>query len=366
MTMLSNRRRTTLGLSILFAAALGGCDVAPDPVGIEDEPILVLGRVADVTGPASPAALHGGASSAVGGITVAAEGGTSDVTDDAGNFAVEVASKDGRVRLRFRGTGIDARIEISGLPAGSVLQISVHLDDDAVVVVSSSDSRDNEFEGMASLVAVDGDAPARTARVAVASEGGTEHVDIVEGGTVFDNEGDILSFGDMLAALDRADLAVKIEGEGTRQDDGSVLASAVKVETDDDGHDDDVDDDDGDQDEGPDEFEGMASLVAVDGEAGARTARVELVSEGGVEHVDIVEGGTVFDNEGDILSFGDMLAALDRADLAVKIEGEGDRQDDGSVLASAVKVETDDDAPGDDGDPNEGPEEFEGMASLVA
>ena len=92
-------------------------------------------------------------------------------------------------------------------------------------------------------------------------------MDIVEGSTLFDAHGDILSFDELLAALDPVDLVIEIKGEGERQEDGSVLAATIKIETDDDADDDD-----------PDEFKGIAALVSVEGDAPTRTVRVELTN----------------------------------------------------------------------------------------
>jgi hypothetical protein len=154
-----------------------------------------------------------------------------DVTDDSGNFRLEVKEHDGLVRIRFRRGPLDVRLEIEGGSLGATVQFEVGLADRTATLLSSHDSRDYEFEGVAALVSVEGEAPSRTVRVELTHETGSEFVDIIEGGTVFDNEGDILSFADLVAALDRTELKVEIEGDGERQDDGAITAATIKVET---------------------------------------------------------------------------------------------------------------------------------------
>ena len=115
---------------------------------------------------------------------------------------------------------------------------------------------------------------------------------------------------------------------------------------DNDDYDDDCQDDDDDEDD-EGEFEGYATLVSVDGDAPERTMRVEVDDDGEIVTVDIVEGTTVFKDDGDFNDFDSLLGALD-AGVMVEIEGEGPIQEDGSVMAYEVKAETDDDMDDDD------------------
>jgi len=346
MNRIPSFERVLAATFLLIAAGCGPTDVtAPD-----DAPAVVLGRVASV-GAAAPApstaqtagpSLHGSGSS-LAGIEVRVEGeSVATLTDDTGAFRLEVRAKDGRVRLRFRRGSMDVRLELTGIPPGRVLQIEVGLADDGATVLSSDDDGEDEFEGVATLLSLEGDAPQRTASLDVVGAHRSWSVDVLEGVTAFDDDGDLGTFDALVEALQAATQPVEIEGEGTLRDDGSIGATEVKAETehaDDDGE----DDDHGQaEDEGPEEFEGAAALVSIDGEAPDRTARVELTGETGVLMVDIVEGVTTFDPQGDVLGFSAMLDALGQAGLTVEIEGEGTLQDDGSVLAAAVKVETDD------------------------
>lgn len=407
--MLSSLSARRARLTPIFAtlAILVGCEMGDSPTAPADAPVVMLGRIASVSatspaGGAAPAPSLTSPSSPLAGIEVSVEGGTAtDVTDDSGNFRLEIEGGAEEIRLRFRRGHLDVRMSLSGLPAGAVIQLEIDLDDSSATVVSKRESRDDEFEGVATLVAIEGEAPARTLHVDLVDGSRTDRVAIVEGLTLFDNEGDILTFADLHAALDNGSRVVEIEGEGERQDDGSTVAASVKAETDDHGGDDDSDDDSDDSGmESPDEFEGTATLVSIEGEEPARTLRVELARVSGTVLVDIAEGVTLFDNEGDILGFADLLAALDRGDLVIEIEGEGRMQDDGAFAAASVKVETSQDLggatlpddslpgdsipddslpgdsipddlpgdsiPGDDTPGTEGPAEFAGVATLVS
>ena len=365
-------RRFSVVTALALITTAGACDSTESPTALEDEPIVVLGHVASVTqvDPSLGPSLSSSSSSSLGGIEVSIEGGTAaDLTDDGGNFRLEVRQHDGRLRIRFRRGSLDVRLEIEGVATGTVVQFVVVLDHGGATLLSSHDGREAEFEGVAALVSVDGESPSRTVRVELTDSIGSTLVDIVEDRALFDNEGDITTLTDLLAALDRTDLPVKIEGEGERQDDGTIVAAGIKVETDE--HDDDQDDENDDEEiADADEFEGVAALVSVDGETPSRTVRVELTDSIGSTLVDIVEDRALFDNEGDITTLTDLLAALDRADLTVKIEGEGERQDDGTIVAAGIKVETDghDDDQDDDNEDDEiaVADEFEGVAALVS
>ena len=212
----------------------GACDV---PLAPEDAPTVVVGRVASVLSLA-PAAIGPALSNSgsLAGIEVSVEGASVlDLTDDAGDFRLEVRAQDGRIRIRFRRGSMDVRLELEGLASGSTLRLEVSLSDDGATVLSASDDDDegpDEFEGIATLVSVDGDAPNRTLRVELVNDGGSLLVDLLEASTVFDASGDITTFAGVQPALERADLTVEIEGDGELQDDGSVIATSVKVETD--------------------------------------------------------------------------------------------------------------------------------------
>jgi hypothetical protein len=317
--------------AFLIAATLTACDSSSNPMAPDAGdfgPALPTVVVGQVSAPAQGSAGSAGQLSGrdLSGVLVTIDGTqAADTTDSAGTFRVEAVSSDRKMVLRFRRGSLDARIEIEGVNPGALLRLEITLHDDSVSLSDSSQGDHNEFEGKASFVSVSGFAPARILRVEIADTAGALLVDIVEGSTRFDNEGDILSFGDVLAAL-AVGGTPEMEGDGTRQDDGSVAAAEIKVETDEDAE---------------NEFEGKASFVSVSGIAPARALRVEVADTTGTLLVDIIEGFTRFDNEGDFLSFGDVFAAL-QAGTALRVEGEGTLRADGTIGAVEAKVETDD------------------------
>lgn len=193
---------------------------------------------------------------------------------------------------------------------------------------------DEDFEGDVTEMAVSGVAPTRTARVTLVDDSVSTTVDIIEGTTVFDTDGDVLTFEAMLSAH-ASGAELEVEGDGELGQDGVWTASFIEVETDDDG-----DDDEDDEDNDDEEFEGDVTALAVSGTAPARTARLTLVDDSVTTMVDIIEGTTVFDTDGDILTFEAMLAAH-ASGKVLEVEGEGDLGQDGVWTARTVEVEID-------------------------
>ena len=199
------------------------------------------------------------------------------------------------------------------------------------------------FRGAATLTEITGEEPSRVLTVAVAGPTGSASVRVVEGVTLFDNEGDLLAFADLLAALVDGTLPISVEGDGEVSSDGSVVATSMKVET----------AEDGAGPGGPDvpadsvDLGGIASLTGVSGEAPTRTLHVTLTTLAGSSAGPLTAAAarvaclTTFDNEGDILSFADLLAGLGQGGHVIRIEGDGSRLADGSVRADAIKVEID-------------------------
>ena len=362
-------RRASSLLALTFAAMSAACE-SSDPLALHSEPVVLMGRVSSLSSPAAGPAMADGSSS-LSGIEVSVEGGAATtITDDSGSFRLEVEAGDDAIVLRFRRGSLDVRMEIGGLVSGTTIRLEVSLHDSGGTVIHRDDDHDDDdFEGRATFVSLTGDAPARTLRVELTRVSGPSvEVDVVEGSTVFDGEGDVLTFAALLAALERTDVTVRIEGDGDIQDGGVRVATFVKVETDE--HQDGSGDDNGndDDDDGVrSDFEGRAELLSVSGTAPSRTARVELVSNGDSIEVVIAEEVTVFDGEGDVLTFAGLLAALDRSDVTVRIEGDGEIEDGGVRVATFVKVETDehqDDPNGDDDHARL--VEFKGTAELVS
>jgi hypothetical protein len=288
-------------------------------------------------------------------VTVAGAGAT-DTTNADGVFRVEARADDGRVRLRFRRGALDVELEIEGLVPGTTLHIQVSLDERGASlddVVGNDDGNDDgkddgnddgpgseEFEGRLVSLTLSGAAPERIARAALDGEGGTRLVDIIEGETAFEQDGDLLTFDALLDGA-AAGRAIEVEGDGAVREDGSFRATSVKVEVD--GDDDRGNDDDGDDDAGNrhDEFEGRLVSLTLSATTAARVARVVLTEDGVTSMVEIVEGVTVFEGDGDLLTFAALLSGH-AAGLSIDVEGDGEIQDDGSFRAASVKVEVDD------------------------
>lgn len=177
--------------------------------------------------------------------------------------------------------------------------------------------------------------------------------------TSWSSRGDVFSVAEIANALSRG-VTVRVEGRGTTAGANNVLATSIKAETDEDGPglggddfdddsdgdsdvdsdgDSDFDDDsDGDSDDDSDDpFDGTAQF---DGS-------VASVNRGGQSlqlrngKVVATDGGTIWDNEGDLFSFTALADAFD-AGRPVRVEGDGDRQPDGSILAFDIKAEVDD------------------------
>lgn len=337
-------RQVTKALVLTSLVAMGACEASDQMVGPEEPPTVVLGRVASVS--SSTDASGSAAASSLGGIEVTVQGGTAaDVTAADGSFRLEVDGEGGPIRLRFRRGALDVEMELSGIPAGGELRIRVRLDDSGATVLDDDGMDDgvDEFEGSAALISLEGEASARIALVELTNAMSSTRVKIEEGATTFDAEGDIRAFDDLLAALD-GPATVRIEGRGTLDAEGIFIAAVLKVEVDEDdvAADDDADDDGLDDD--PRGFDGVASLLSLEGEAPARTVLVELEGALGPTLVHVVEGVTLFDGEGDVLAFADLLAALDRLDRRVRIEGDGSLGADGIFVATEIKVEIDEGA----------------------
>ena len=332
-------RRSSLVLGLLGTGLLLACDSSVAGPELQDPgAAVVVGQVRAASG--------GGGQSAqdLSGIEVTVEGSSAtDTTDINGTFRLEARSEDGRLRLRFRKGAIDVGLEISGAGPGTVVRIDVSLDSGKATLDDSSSSSRGEFEGEASLVGLSGSSPSRTLRLQVTRPGSSTLVEVVEGSTVFDAEGDLITF-DRLSARVEAGLQVRVEGDGSLQADGTVSATIIKAETDEED-----DDDLGDDDE---DFEGRLTALSLSGSAPNRVARVALQEDGKQYAVDIDEAATVFQQDGDLLTFEQLISGHD-AGAVIEIEGNGDRQSDGSFIATSVKVETDDDDD-DSGDRFEG------------
>lgn len=339
---------------VMASAALAACQDS-DPTGLGVQPITLEGRVVGLTAASGPAASGGQDSgNALAGIEVSVDGSSATTqTGSDGSFRLEVETGDDRIVIRFRRGSIDLRLVLDGVTPGTTVRLEVTLGDDVSVLHREDHDDDgnddhgddddddddrgaHEFEGRASLESVSGDAPERVVRVALVRESRTVTVEIREASTAFEADGDVLTVDALLAALAREDLVVRIEGDGETQTDGNVVATSVKVETDEHA-DDDPDDDDRDL----IEFRGSATLTSASGAAPSRVVRVSVEDRDmGRVSVDLIEGETRFDDSGDFFSVGTVLTALEQSALG-RFEGKGLAGQDGAIVAVIVRAELD-------------------------
>ena len=349
----------------LFASA---CNEAADsPVGPELSVTTVVGQLERVRSEPGAAAVFG--------VEVFGPGARRAVTDEFGHFRLEIPRGE-PIELRFLRSDIDATLNL-GSAHMPWLQVGFEVVGDAVQVLSVADTPEAEFEGIVSAFSTEGDPGVRTAEFEVSDSLGTDRVVVSEAETAFDPEGDVLSFDALITALEAGVMSVRIEGDGVRQNDGSIFASELKAETDQDdgeeensGEEDSADDsaeDDADQ----PEFEGVAALISLEGETPSRTMLVEVTDSMGSRSVGITEGLTLFDSLGDLTSFADLLAALESAARVIDLEGSATLREDGVLMAVEVKAEVEED-PVNDEVPETGETEtpdalvsFDGAVALV-
>lgn len=100
---------------------------------------------------------------------------------------------------------------------------------------------------------------------------------------------------------------------------------------------------DDDDDEGEDEdFSGYATLVSEEGDAPTRSLRIEVERDDMTVVVDVFEGETEFEDDGTLLDFDALIEALNDDGSMVRVEGEGDVQDDGSITAEEIEAWSED------------------------
>lgn len=329
-------RRRALGVLTFLLAGLGAACDSTSPLALAGGPVVLEGRIASVTEP-TPALSSGG--SALAGIEVSVEGSTATTTTDStGTFRLELEAGENTIVLHFRRGPLDASIELQGVSPGTIIRVEFSLDVNGGTVTHRRDDRHDEFEGTAALVSLVGTEPSRTLRIALNGDS-TSVVDIIEGETRFEADGDILTFAALLVAVDSAGPTIRVEGDGALEG-GVTIATSVKVETDD--HDDDSDDDRGGSGGHRDgsEFRGLATLLSVSGLAPDRIVRVRVTDDEGVRVAELLEGEVRFDDSGDLHSVIAVLAALGAVGV-IRLEGEGVVGADGVILATAVRAELD-------------------------
>lgn len=136
---------------------------------------------------------------------------------------------------------------------------------------------------------------------------------VVNAATVYDQDEDLTSFTAIAAAV-TAGQRVEVEGYGVLQPDNSILAGVIEAEID------------------GDDFEGRVASVD------PANSRFTL-KDGTVVAVD---ANTRWEQDEAITSFTALMTAFNQGQK-VRVDGEGTRQADGSILARKIEAEVDDD-----------------------
>jgi hypothetical protein len=219
-------------------------------------------------------------------------------TDDRGQFELRGVPS-GRVSLRFEASGIDARLEIEHLAEGQSLNVNVHVSSSGAFVAETEDHA-NETSIRGAIQAINGSRLTVLGRT-VSTDGLTQFLDRNN------------------AASRLSDLRVgqAVEIEGTTQADGSLYARKVKQE-------DGAGDGRGGGGNGGGADDNGASVNFV----GSISSVSPLVVGGQAVATD--SATRVLDRKNNPIS----LSALKTGD---KVEIEGVKRSDGSVLASKIK-----------------------------
>jgi hypothetical protein len=211
------------GFAATALACGGGSSSTSSPTAAADVNPAVAAPVAAAPSAAAAATINGTvqasgvAGAALGTVHALSSGvrvsvvGTAITTmaDGSGRFTLSNVPA-GSVQLRFEGSGCDARLAIDGLQSGQTLTITVHVSGSSATM-TTGDDEDGELSGTVESV-------------------GSGRL-VVSGKTVtVDASTRIL--GDKGVALTLADVKVgaRVEVEGTRQADGSILATKITLD----------------------------------------------------------------------------------------------------------------------------------------
>lgn len=217
MTRISNLCVVAL-MAILTATAVGcGSDAsfsptAPSAIGAS-RGAMIMGRVTGVsTAVTAPSAFSTMAETRV---TVTIVGtNISTVVDGNGQFTL-TGVPPGDVRLKFSGSGIDATITLTGVSATDRITITVSLNGNAARVESEDrddddDEEEDELEGTVSNLS--GSCPTLTFTV--------------QRTTVKTNSATVFEHGSCTRIVN----GTRVEVEGRRQADGTIVATEVEIE----------------------------------------------------------------------------------------------------------------------------------------
>ena len=92
------------------------------------------------------------------------------------------------------------------------------------------------------------------------------------------------------------------------------------------------------------DFDGHVVALSLSGDAPERVAVLEVRDEYETLYVSVLEGETAFDQSEDILDFDALLEAASDPLIDLEVDGEGELQADGTIVATKIEVEIDDDS----------------------
>ncbi len=301
---------TRLHSLVLLAAtvagfAASGCGSSSLPSSASSSPALVTPSAPGPQGATINGTVNSGAAAAstggvhaqaAAGIRVTVTGtGLSGTTDGRGRFILKDVPS-GRVELRFEGKGIDARLSLAGLQEGQSIDINVRLSgSEASLEGSDGDNQGDNHDEVELKGAVQSVTPPSLK---------------VGGRTVMTNASTkIVGKHDAPIPLTDIHPGDKVEVKGTAQADGSVLATRVKLD---------------DENDGEDEQE-----VELDGKIEAKSTSSIKVSGRTV----MVDASTrVLDRKNNPIAFS-VLKVGDG------VEVEGKKSSTGDILATKIKLD---------------------------
>lgn len=235
-----------------------------------------------------------------------------DTTDSAGRFRL-ANTPEGNLQLRFVGGNLNAQLALQGVT--EALAITVQVQGSSVQLVGTTPSLLERFNELALAVTVIN--PIAGEGTLALERGDTAAVD---GTTMWDPKGDYFNLVDVETAL-ASGVAIKVKGQGTRDSaTGMILVSRIRAKIIAQGA----------------EFDGpVASASGTDPNG---TILLVSNSKGSVLQVN-VDGATVWDPNGDLTSFADLLAAFTKG-LLINVEGKGALDATGTfILAGEIKAE---------------------------
>jgi Domain of unknown function (DUF5666)/Carboxypeptidase regulatory-like domain len=277
----------------LLAAACGGGSSATGPDAVPTASASIEGTVETASASGPLAALK---------VSVVGSA-ISTSTDDSGHFALHGLPA-GQVTLHFEGSGIDARLDLSGLSAGQTMNVRIG------VSGSQASTRPNSSPSPSASPS-----PSPSASPSPENEVSLRNrIDSISGSSlqvagktvVTDSSTRIRRSGQTIA-FSALQVGQTVEVEGQAQANGSILAKSITVE---------------------DDTPGNEAEVSFKGNIQSISGSTLLVAGKTV----LTDGSTRITRRGDKVAFSTLQ-------VGNKVEVEGTQRTDGSVLAKKISLE---------------------------